>query len=310
MKVDVTASAYYRSIFEKEAREHAFFQLQNKFFERSLDLFPRFAHTRAVAATTEQEQEITVATQADNTQGRLLSSVETGFELVDKDNKVVDSIFVGPVSATENTVQGLQSAFSLPQDGVKLDELRVRPVFHYAGYTVSHASAGVLKDMFVQPMVASHTNGVVTALTGIPVQGQAQNDSTLFVAGPWLPVAPVDSVFSGYKPGGGTGGQGITPGQALTTEQKDWLLGTWSGTEMDHAVEYTFEADGKGQLKLDNNATDFTYQTDQPQSGRIVLYLDGQKQAKVLYMVEIKADRMSYRLTNQDTLITLTKITY
>ena len=228
-----------------------------------LELFPKFKGSKAVEFTDRKSTEVSMAT---TTATKIAVAKETWFEVADKAGNVVDSVYVGTIEAGTDSVQGMDTtivyaAGELPPT----EELTFRPMFHYMGYTVRAADAPLMDDMQLQPMVAAQTNGAVTYLSGYPFAGSARNDSTLYIAGPYLPVAAKDTVFA--KPGP------IAQGVYIGTDNS--LEGTWAGSEYGTDVAYTFNADGSGAFSGGNGQRPFTYQTDTPQAGNILMTFDG-----------------------------------
>ena len=228
-----------------------------------IDLFPKFKGSKAVEFTDRKSTEVSMAT---TTATKIAVAKETWFEVADKAGNVVDSVYAGTIEAGTDSVQGMDTtivyaAGELPPT----EELTFRPMFHYMGYTVRAADAPLMDDMQLQPMVAAQTNGAVTYLSGYPFAGSARNDSTLYIAGPYLPVAAKDTVFA--KPGP------IAQGVYIGTDNS--LEGTWAGSEYGTDVAYTFNADGSGAFSGGNGQRPFTYQTDTPQAGNILMTFDG-----------------------------------
>lgn len=228
-----------------------------------IDLFPKFKGSKAVEFAGKESTEVSMAT---TTATKIAMAKETWFEVADKAGNVVDSVYVGTIEAGTDSVQGMDTtivyaAGELPPT----EELTFRPMFHYMGYTVRAADAPLMDDMQLQPMVAAQTNGAVTYLSGYPFAGSARNDSTLYIAGPYLPVAAKDTVFA--KPGP------IAQGVYIGTDNS--LEGTWAGSEYGTDVAYTFNADGSGAFSGGSGQRPFTYQTDTPQAGNILMTFDG-----------------------------------
>lgn len=181
--------------------------------------------------------------------------------------------------------------------------LRVRPVFHYAGHTVAARHATLMSDMMLQPMVFGQTNGAVTYLSGMPFSGSDVKDSTLYTAGPYLPVAAHDTVFTKPDPVGA----GVFIDEMLAAR----LMGTWSDTETDANVTYVFNADGTGRMtgaSSGSSATTFYYVLNTPQSGRILLQPDDAGIAqKVLSVVNISESVLQYRILGDTAPYTLNR---
>lgn len=299
VQTQATATLYTRGFLDYQPSEIELFKHREKLFERTVDLFPRYERTCGVAAVTQQEKSISVATQSNN---EILHSVETGFELVNSQDEVIDSVFVANIQEATESVQGIESTLSMPKTNISPKDLKVRPVFHYAGYTIKAPDVNVHSDMFVQPVVAMHSNGVITALTGIPVLGSAKNDSTLFIAGPWLPVLERDTIFRNK-----TYNAVPNEGYLLSEKRKDDLIGTWYGNEFGVNVTYTFKNDGTGEFYADNKRENFKYQVNQPIMGRILLIFEESNRTKILYVRYLTEEQLKYTLSSKKEVIVLNK---
>lgn len=278
------------------------FSYEQKFLKTTLNLFPMFTQTRAVSVPEKERQTVTMATKSGN---NILQDVQTGFRIETEQGDVVDSIFVDTIASGTETVQGVSAEIDIT--GKVAPEARktlvVRPVFHYAGYTVAARHATLMSDMMLQPMVFGQTNGAVTYLSGIPFSGSTVKDSTLYMAGPYLPVAVRDTVFNKPAPIG----SGIFIDDVLEAR----LIGTWSGTEAGANVTYVFNADGTGRMTGTSSApspTPFSYVLNSPQSGRILLQPDGDGgKTKVLSVVNISESVLQYRIPGGTALYTLNR---
>lgn len=296
LKIRAKGSIYHRSLSDNNEDETEFFGMDFKLLQRQLDLFPRYTQTTAVAVPATVSPEVTMSTRSSN---EVLGDLETGFELVTTDNHVVDSVYVGTVKAGTESVQGQSGAITIDRTAVDdVSHLLARPIFHYAGYTIAAPSVALRSDTQIQPMVFAGSNGAVTFLSGVPFTGQAVKDSTLYMAGPYLPVAVTDTLF--HQP---------TPphiGIYIDDYRSALLLGTWSGTEAGHEVSYTFNEDRTGTYVCDNAEHSFTYQQNVPQAGRLIIAV-ADNTRKVLTIVHVSETVMQYRLPNDSKLYTLNK---
>ena len=283
-----------------EETEYELFSIEHKFANKSIDLFPAFAETRAVRADTNGRTMVTTATKSDND---ILQTVESGFVIEDAQGEAIDSIFVGQVVSGTTEKQGLAGEIDITGkvSPEQINTLSIRPVFHYAGHTVAARQASLMSDILMQPMVFSGTNGVITYLSGVPFSGTAVKDGTLYMAGPHLPVPARDDVF------GNTGpiGAGVFIDDMLSAR----LIGTWNGTEAGNNVTYTFKADGTG-LMTDSSASEtlFTYTLNDPQSGRIMLRSQNNTDVKMLTVINISETVLQYRITGSTEMFTLDRL--
>ena len=196
--------------------------------------------------------------------------LETGFELVDLEGEIVDSIYVGTIQSQQNIEVGEQffdSAFVMPKDiNIKdLDYYYVRPVFHYAGYTVSAASISISKDMNMQPYSSYLSNGAMTFISSGPFLNRAEQDSTLYTVGAYLPVPPKQLLTDKPK-------KILKIGKGFTDEKAETLVGTWSGELSGFEVTIVFNEDGTGNFTSGKqNPKPFDYELNTPQMGEVLI---------------------------------------
>ena len=270
MKVNISTFDHeYFWLFGDEV-EHPLYEHSFTLFKHTEQLFPEFEQTRGVEATTRESTEVTTATVVNN---NIPYQIETGFELLDKDNEIVDSVFVeSPIEAKRDDVQGFEAQFEIPkQTEPHLNPLQVRPIFHYAGHTISSTSTPVLHDSFLMPITSYGTNGIVTFISGASVVGTAKSDSTIYHIGNYLPIPLQDSVFydSGFV-------EPKKPGEHIDENKKEDIIGTWIGEFDNDNVILTFNDDNEqtGTYTLGNNTRNFIYDLNTPQSGDISILLD------------------------------------
>lgn len=289
IEMQAKGSLYIHDLIAGEKNEMEIFTSTYKLKERSIDLFPEYNRTLGIMGTAE-EGNVTVSTKSRN---EILHEVETGFELVDKNEEVVDSIFTSIIKSGASEVQGISAEFDLPSSTVTGEDFGVRPIFHYAGHTVRGELVSVRSNMQIQPMVFGMSNGAANVLSGIPFSGEAQSDDTYYIAGPYLPIAVRDTVFQKEQ-------TGIIPGTYI--EKTDQLVGEWNGTEEGTEVIYSFGDNGTGSL----NGNAFTYKTNTPQSGDICIYLENGG-TKVLKVIELSETTLKYEIRNSNTIYQLNK---
>lgn len=277
------------------------FSFEHKFLKNTLDLFPRFSQTKAVSVEESHRSIVTVATKSDND---IMRDLETGFQIENDKGEVVDSIFVETITSGTEAVQGVSSEIDITEKVLPEERksLVACPIFHYAGYTVAAREATLMSDMLLQPVVFGQTNGLVTYLSGMPYSGSVVKDGTLYTAGPYLPVAVRDTVFTKPGPIGG--------GMFINDVLEVRLIGTWSGTEAGSAVTYKFNDDGTGRMRggISENSSEisFSYTLNSPQSGRILLQSDDGT-IKALDVVNISESVFQYRLRGDKQLYTLNR---
>lgn len=294
---------FYRDLVKNEVTEHKIAELVLDTKCDTLHLFPEFKETIGVEAPVTTATEITVSTKVDND---IPNGLEIGFELVDQNDAVVDSVFLEDwIQSGATEVQGFEAEFTLPKrTDPDARPLTVRPVFHYAGHTIPHKTARLLHDSHIMPMTAYGTNGVATYISGASAVGFHKTDSVTFHLGNYLPIPQLDPVFfpqGAYEP--------PTPGKPLDDGDMKKLFGTWTGEMDSDAVSITFRDDDErsGIYMMGKDSRPCVYRVNSPQSGDVCLLLNDQR--VVLFtvvsvsdtelVVRRKGEREPYTLNRQ-----------
>lgn len=248
-----------------EVDEHEIFHTSLSFGEHEWKLFPDYSQSNATATTTKaKEVKTDVATAVEKPTP---TDLETGFELLDPKGNAVDSVFVGTIKSkpevlskpqTFNTERTLSS--SIKQE--ELEGYTMRPIFHYAGYTISAAPVGIKKDVLLQPYSSTQSNGAMTFISSGPFLGSAVKDSTLYQVGAYLPVPLKQNVYQT-----GLGFMPIPSAIPINEDQSEMLMGTWKGTIDEQEITIIFNEDGTGKY----NDLPFVYELNVPQSGTLLL---------------------------------------
>lgn len=265
------------------------------------DLFPNYTQTRGVLVNKKQTSEVSVATKVNN---EIPHEVETGFDLLDANEEILDSVFVEDlVEPISTEVQGFSSQFGIPkQIDVETNQLRVRPIFHYAGYTISAEYANVMHDSHIMPIVSYGTNGNATFISGASVIGTAKNNETVYHIGNYLPVHVKDTVFINDN-------SGQYSGIYMGVEDIDQLYGTWKGYIDGVETEITFNDDDihSGTYLIEGENKSFVYDLNTPQSGDIRLLFNDQD-ALVLSVLSINDTTLEIRKKGNNTSYILNKL--
>ncbi len=200
------------------------------------------------------------------------TDLKTGFEIVDPNGEIVDSVYVGQIEAKpkEEKTQTFEGEIVLPKTIKQedLDGYTMRPIFHYAGYTVSAKPVGIKKDVNLQPYTSQQSNGAMTFISGAPFLGSAKHDETLYTLGLYLPVPPKKRLNE--EPG-----SPIEPGDFISNDREELIIGTWYGEMDGYNVTITFEEDGNGSsVQEEQTARSFQYELNKPQSGELIITYD------------------------------------
>lgn len=240
------------------------------FGEHTMRLFPDYTQTTATAATSHTNNVNVSAAAA--VEQPAPTDLETGFEIVDPQGEVVDSVFVGTIEAKPEetvTVQTFDTEMAMPA-AVKQEDMEgytMRPVFHYAGYTISAAPVGIKKDVLLQPYTSSLNNGAVSFVSSGPFIGSAVGNGTLYQVGAYMPVPLKDNVF---KDKDSSPSVIVNVGTYIGSDDAEALVGTWKGVLNGEEITLTLLDDGTGTY----NDRAFEYLLNIPQSGDLQLVFD------------------------------------
>ncbi|MBR1934359.1 MAG: hypothetical protein IJ841_11850 [Prevotella sp.] len=185
--------------------EHKLFEVPFTFAKRTWHLFPQYTQSSATSLPPavggggegDGSLQVDMATALPEPP---LTDTETGFEILDPQGEVVDSVFVDTILASpeDGTVaQTFDTTMVLP-DTIRHDELAgytMRPVFHYAGYTVSAAPVGIKKDVLLQPYSSTHGNGPMFFISSGPFIGEATHGGINYRLGAYVPVPLKKNVY-------------------------------------------------------------------------------------------------------------------
>lgn len=230
-----------------------------------LDFLPHFTGSRATRPQPEAK-EISVATKTDNS---IAHELETGFQIVKSESKeVVDSVFVEtPIKALDPEMENAEKQvfkadFELPELS-EVEEIEMRPVFHYAGFTIPFESVGVAQNPNIQPVISFCSNGAVTFVSGTPIIGTKTIDITTYHIGPFLPVPVYDKDFHATSP--------FVINETYPIEHD--MVGKWKCEINDYlTVLLTLNPDGTATLQEnDGTGQEAVYSVNTPQSGYVTL---------------------------------------
>lgn len=251
-----------------EVDEHKVFNAAFPFGEYEWKLFPDYTQSNATATTmtTTKVVKTDIATAVEKPTP---TDIETGFEIVDPQGEVVDSKFVGTIEAEpeDTTVAQTFDAEIILPSTIKQENLEgytMRPIFRYAGYTISAAPVGIRKDVLLQSYSATQTNGAMTFIGNSPFLGSVVKDSTLYQVGLYLPVPLKNNVYQQGKD------RKIIPSTPIDDYHSGLLIGTWMGKVNGKDVTLIFNEGETGEF----NKVAFVYELNNPQSGDLVLKFD------------------------------------
>lgn len=274
--------------------------------KRTWNLFPQYQHTNATASarsTSQLEEMQEVVSMATAVDEYVPADLDTGFEIVDELGEVVDSVFVGTITAKpeDTTVaQTFDAEITLPSN-IKQENLEgytMRPIFHYAGYTISAAPVEIRKDVLLQSYSATQTNGAMTFIGNSPFLGSVVKDSTLYQVGLYLPVPLKNNVYQQGKD------RRIITGTPIDSYRSGLLIGTWTGKVNGENVTLIFNEGKTGEF----NKVGFVYELNNPQSGDLVLkFGDGEPMILRLLSVSEVELKLRDKRDKEQTVWTLTR---
>lgn len=254
-----------------------------------IDLFPNFFALRA--ATSPKKNKVSVSVKTKN---EIAHEVEAGFQIVEsEENPVpVDSIFAKFLEAkAEGGIQGVNAEMSIPKSLNSANDVILRPVFHYAGYTIPYNMTAAMTNPNIQPIVFHMTNGGAIVLSSYTFADNVTVDSTLYVIGAFVPVVKNDTVFHKVSPYAEISESYIYYEDAIT------LIGTWKGDIDGKEVTIAFSSENSCKCECaDISMPNATYRVNEPQSGCILI--DSIGNSIVLDAQGISHDSMVIRFKN------------
>ena len=255
---------YTRNWFTNEEHEGSIYNFKHDFCKKKFDLLPLFLSSKAVRPKTNKKDIVEVAIKI-NPDSLVETQKEMGFEIADKNNVSIDSCYAKPIESQRKEKMCYAAEMDITSKNIVSKEVDIRPIIHYAGYTLRADNIPFNNDMPIQPMAFTMSNGITMALSGMPYSGETSNDSILYKAGPYIPIPIYDKDY---------GKKRAVPTIFIGNNENDLLLGTWKGKTNDGYVEYIFRDDNSGTLKANAKSFEFTYYTNYPQSGKLTLYYD------------------------------------
>lgn len=276
-----------------DVEETTIMEYEHVIHEEKIDLFPHFFAPRAVAAP--KKDNVSVAVKSKN---EIAHKVETGFQvLTERPNTThelvpIEEVFVKDIEvAEEDSIQGVGTIMVLPETMPDVDSIFVRPVFHYAGYTIPHATITAMTDPNIQPVIFSMANGSATVVSGVPFADNTIVDNTLYNIGPYISIPHNDTVFHKISPYVGIG-EGY-----LYYEDAQNLVGTWEGQIDRDDIRLTFAADDSCDCRFgDTSMSNAKCHINEPQSGCILI--ESTDKTIILDIQSITCDSLTFRFKN------------
>ena len=278
-----------------EEEERSLSKVSYTYEIKRFDFFPNFCETFAVEERFSNELAISSSYKTDN---EILHPVETGFEIIDLSGNVLDSVYVGFVES-KNEVQGFHTRIPFSSD-YSTNHYKVRPIFKYAGYTISAAPARINSGYLLQPIIFAAANSRTNVVSGYPFLHERITNQTYYKSGPYLPIVIKDDVFNDYV--------GDYFAGYITEEKSNLLLGKWKGEkENGEEVEFTFNEENKGTYRINSETNDFTYTLNEPQSGDIAIDFEESKESFIISLLYIDNSYMRMRYKRTSEILTLFK---
>lgn len=279
-----------------DVEETQFCEYSHAFGNRTLDIFPKFFASRAVASP--KKDNISVAVKTGN---EIATNVQTGFQLVKKDDvpQPVETVLVEEIDVKpDNVIQGITTDIEIPDNVNNLENYAVRPVIKYAGYTIPHAITNIAQNPNIQPIIFNVANKKAKVVSGVPIVDNVKIDNTLYNIGPFVNVATHDEDFFEESPyvdpyynedGSGT--------EYIYIVENISLYGDWSGELDGENISITFNEDGSGKYSCDDLTMDEAHYTlNEPQSGCIEIKSDDD--SVVIELLSMTASSLELRFKN------------
>lgn len=290
-KVSFNGYVTHQKLFGDDETKDILCSLNHSFGKHTLHLFPEFQETKAVLNKI-ADQPLSISTK---TETPIAHPLEVGFELLDENEQVLDSVFLEePILANDSSQQGFSVALNTEIPEGKEKQISVRPIFHYYGYTVRAEKEPLLSDLLFQSYISYQSNGAVSYISGLPFIGYYKEGDLAYSVGNYLPVVRRDSIFSNKD-----NEDGIVSGTYI--ENMDLLLGTWSGELEDGQVQINFSDQNAGVYRSleDGNERTFFYRVNEPQTGCLALYYEDGN-AQIFTITFISSERMDIVMDNQE----------
>ena len=252
-----------------------------------LNLFPNLPtrSTRGTAASQLEESDapaVDIATYSDTD---IEVPLEIGYQLVNNitDNIIQETILEEPIEAHAEEPQHFYAEFILDEATAQIDHknLRVQPIFKYAGYIIKAKPTNVAGDMVFSPLNATMHSPGQYFVTGMTPVSQSNKGELTFVEGNLLPFHFANNPYKNQRTANiiswietSQGGSGSLP--------KNYLIGTWNGHCDGNDVTMNFSDENSGTY----NGISFTYTLNKPSVGGLSMTLDNGKRI-MMYLLDI-----------------------
>lgn len=251
------------------------------------NLFPHYFQSKATRPLP-KSKEISVATKTNTS---IVRELQTGFQIIHADSKkIVDSIFVEEtIKADETKVQPFTTVINLPETTAG-ERIGMRPIFHYAGFTIPYKNVDVSEVPNIQPIICFGGNGATSFVSGTPIIGTAKSEHTTYHIGPFLPIPTYDKDFHQQSP--------YVCYESAPIE--DNFSGTWVCDINDTlSVELTFTSDKTVSIKENGkNPQEGEYYSNTPQSGYVTITFNNNNNNIVFVVIALDENEMTISFRN------------
>ena len=245
-------------------QENPFYSANFRFWQRTINLFPEYKASTAVREIRPAKpQEVSLTTK---TNTELARPLETGFQILNQNDEVIQTDFVDSLKEETSQIQGVAYVAELQNTVSPNDTLEARPVFKYADYTIPYEAISVAQDPGVMPITTYMSNNLITVVSGASIIGMAKQDSITLHIGNYLPVPYYDTLFVPYNPYVTT----VIPYIASSSP----ICGTWEGQIDGISTILIIEKDNTGSLIRENITQPFSYKLNTPNDGNLLLLFD------------------------------------
>lgn len=291
LKLQFKGSLVHRDYIFGAVKVTPIVEYKHTLFEGTIGLFPNFYESRAVLAPSRTEVSVSVKSK-----NEIAYDVETGFQIVESPSHPIplDSVFVKDIKEGKNgVVQGVNAIFDIQKGKVGDEGVFVRPVFHYAGYTIPYAIIDASQNPNIQPAIFWANDVDATVVSGTPIVDNVVVDKTLYIIGPYIMVPANDPVFHDESPFVCT----IRSIGFVNNENQISLMGMWDGECDGESISILFSENGLCNFACnDYSFTDVAYRVNYPQSGCILI--DTEDESIVFDILSLTKSTLELRFKN------------
>lgn len=297
LRLNGEATYYTRNWLTNEEKENVLFSFKKDYLKKEYSLLPIPLYSKAVRPKLSNKDVVEIALKI-KPDSLMEDRGELGFKITDANKNCVDSCYIKSGESHDNNKLCYSTEVDITSKTVAGKKIDIRPVVHYAGYTLWGDTIPINSRMPIQPMVFALCNGTTMVLSGMPYSGETSKADILYKAGPKIPIPIYDKDFGKTH--------SSSAFNYIGSDEEEWLLGQWEGNESYSQVTYIFCEDNSGTFKNSSGTYRFDYYTNYPQSGKLTLFFDFGSSV-VLNLNSITDRKMNYMRQDSKQSVILTK---